>query len=1201
MTQPKPTPILCPQRWWIVLATALAVTAAGYLLAYGDALWAPGHISQNWDQSFPPFPEEIRTYGSISHATWSSIFELGSPGPMNGLTFYFDLLVRNGLSWLGGGILARWLNLAYMLLGTAGFWMISRRLGLSGISTLVVCALSQFNPRTYSMALSGHTEAGFAYALAPWIITLADVAVKASNPRHFLAAGLCAGMVLALACSSPFGVTSAGLLLALYCASAMASAPGSPWRSLAVLAIAGAVMIVLHMHWILPTALGSAGANAFKHNQSVAEIQADYVHKYREYSIPPRQAMIGHTDNHGMGSEYAYPVAAPADQWWKPSAFAILALGLLGLLGRSPNPTLKWFAALCLLLGFVLLTGTRTLPGRFLYEVVLYQAKVLFFFMARPTRWLLVYYTGFALLAGLGLEAVFRRSIWTTHRWPDRLAVAFTAATLAVYLFPWWSGQLAVPKNETTQTMAITPQPLRPEERALAEALARDPGIYRVAVFPTISSPTGDIPAPPSSSLTRNFGMMGKDSLVGPAFIGNPYGRYLLSVAHRRVPSTDEYGRLLGLGAVRRVVWDKDEPYLSYLDFGWMPPAKRGSETLPDPKDVLRPFLQAQRDLPPDKSWSFGPFVVLDNTDYLPRIRATQSAALATGGFPLLSSMAQLEANPFGRTALFFSTDLDKSDIDRLGKARGEVLVHNDSWPELLLPYLPAGSWRPALEPGKAAPDGWERVSDRWHQVLWFEGSPLNTGALVSREASTISIPLAGSGHYRLLARVGNLPAQHGLTIAHSGTTLATTASTDPFDKGWRWLDLGTRIMDGNPVSILARGRGAVVSGVLAVPEGEFVAARRALEKAFSINAGTVLAEAEACVLQSQGVYSAIRDIALLTPVPGVNMQTENLRAENLDGSGAGTLAAEGDQPGQASFRLDFSYPVSGFTLTSYPRLFGDPDGKAYVRASWSADGKTYLPLYELTAATDGKWEDVYARRKEVSIRQPLSSVWIRFDLRQAQLGSLVNPPNQPMTITVAPANSYPDAASMGQAVMLPARFALRPLGSGPHRVRARLLTPQGPLWQELGTFEPGPRGLVELDVDAPGNTGNAACDLLEMRGQPQAEAPGPMVSPDSTRLSAARYSVQGNLPANGLLLFSEAYHPSWLTISASETIKPLKAYGFMNAYPLPDNPPNGLLLEFSAEKFRNLGLAISIAGWGAFVLLIVALLCWPRRSTTLR
>jgi hypothetical protein len=1170
----------------------LALTAVLYLLAYDGVLWAPGHISQNWDQSFPPFPEQIKVYGGISASTWASVFELGSPGPMNGLNLYFDLPVRYGLAWLGGGILARWINLAFLLAGATGFFLLARRMGLSRPATLVACAISQFNPRTFSLALSGHVEAGFAYALAPWAIVLADAALKARDRKRLLAAGFGAGMILALACSSPFGVTSAGVLFAVYGAAAAARIPR---RTAGVLALAGAVALVLHMHWILPTALGSSGSNAFKHNQSLEDIQADYVHKYREYSAPPRQAMIGHTDNLGMGTEYAYPVESPRDAWWKPSAYALLALALLGLLARPDNPALKWFAAASLLLGFVLLTGAKTLPGAYLYEVILARVKMVFFLMARPTRWLLIYYTGLALLAGLGLEAVRRREIWKGHRWPDMLAASLVAAVLAVYLQPWWSGQLAVPKNETTQTMALMPQPLFPEERELALAIAADPGLYRVSVFPTISSPTGDIPAPPASSFTRNFGMLGKDSLVGPAFVGNPYGRFLLSLAHRRAVSTDEYGRLLGLGAVRRVIWDRDEPYLSYLDYGWMPATKRGSETLPDPRGVLRPFLTAQRDLLPDPDWSKGPFTVLDNKDFLPRVRAARAATLAAGGFPLLAGMAQLPDNPFADQALFFATDLDAGDIERLGTALHGVAVHNDAWPELALPFLPASRWTQARQRGPL-PAGWAGAADRWHHALWLEGSPLNSGAVIATAAATLEIPLSGTGPHRLLARVASLPGQHGLTATLAGRELAATPSGDPFDRGWRWLDLGVQNLDGSPLTIRSLGRGAVVSGVLAAPEAEF---RAALESAGRLAGeggahGSVTAEAEFCVEKSAGVYAPVRDMALLAVLPGLSLKTSGLREDGLEGSGAGTLAAEGGEAGQAVFRLDFPYAVSGITLVSYPRLFGDPEGKAFVRASWSADGERFQPLYELAGATDGKWEDVYARREEVSVAGRMSSVWIRFDMRQAQLSSLANPPNQPMAVSASPADPLPGAPSMGQAVMLPARFALRAAGSGPQQVRARLLTPQGAVWKDMGTLTPDASGLVHLDIN--GSAGSA-CDVITLNAPSAGDAPP---APDAERLSAARYRLTGNLPAGGLLLFSEAYHPSWEAVPASgAAVRPLKAYGFMNAYPLPQDTPLSITLAFSPEKYRDLGLAISGAGWIVFLLATVGLLLWPSRRPT--
>ena len=94
---------------------------------------------------------------------------------------------------------------------------------------------------------------------------------------------------------------------------------------------------------------------------------------------------------------------------------------------------------------------------------------------------------------------------------------------------------------QTTQIMALTPQPTDPAEKALAERLTSDPEDYRVTVWPTIAGPTGEVPAPPKSSLTRNFGMMGKDAVVGPSFMGQSYTSFLLSLMHRPWPRITSY------------------------------------------------------------------------------------------------------------------------------------------------------------------------------------------------------------------------------------------------------------------------------------------------------------------------------------------------------------------------------------------------------------------------------------------------------------------------------------------------------------------------------------------------------------------------------------------------------------------------------------------------------------------------------------
>lgn len=1193
---------------WLWLGAALALASGLYLLAYKDVLWAPGFISQNWDQTFPPFASQIRIYGDISSAVWSAIHEMGSPSPMVGMTFYFDQIVRHGLAGLGGGLLARWLNLAYVLAGTAGFWLLARRLKLSGPAALVTCLVSQFNPRTYALIVSGHTEGGFAYALTPWAVFLADVAFRSESRRAYLAGCLGAGMVTALACSSAFGVTIAGVLLALYGLAAMATR-----RSLKPalgLMLIGAVAVTLHLHWILPTASGSGGANAFKYNQSAEDLQAEYVHKYQEYSIPPRQAMIGHTDNFGMGTEYAYPVDAPRDVWWKPSAYALLGLALLGLLCPVGNRNLKVFAALSLLVGFWLLTGAKTMPGAFLYEAILARVKVLFFFMARPTRWLLVYYTALALLAGLGVEAVRRRTFWTSHRWPDRLLAGLVLAVLTVYLWPWWSGQLTRPKNDTTQTMALTPQALRPEEGQFVKAIHDDPGLYRVTVFPTITSPTGAIPAPPGSALTRNYAMLGKDSLVGPSFMGQSYGTFLLSLAHRRAVSTDAYGRLLGLGAVGRVLWDREEPYLSYMDFGWMPQTKRGSETLSDPRAVLTPFLAAQRDLTENPAWSFGPFVALDNSDALARVRTVGRAALAAGGFPLLVSMASGEEDIAARTALLFATDMDARGLEGLGKLRQGLFVHNDAWPELLLPFLPDGCWHPACQGTGAAgspPQGWSTLTERWHQALWFSGSPLNGLALWSQARADLSIPLSGSGPHRVFVRAASLPGQHGLDIRLGGKLLAATPSADPFDRGWRWLDLGVvRLEDGQPLLVAARGRGAVVAGALAVPEAQFLAARAGLDALFPPKSdgadATILAEAEACVEQSAGPYALVRDIPLLADMPGVALATDGLVRRDMDGSGLGLLAAEGESPGQALFQVDFPQPVSGFTLVTYPRLFGDPHGLAYAQAEWSADGKDFHPLYRLIGSTDDKWEHVYERRTETAVTVRTTRLWLRFSLRQAQLASLGNSPNQPMMLSISPAEPFPGAPSMGQAVLLPAAFAPKTFRTGPHQVRARLLTPQGPRWEDVGVYEPDAQGVFHLALDASGHPATAvpgqadalACDLLEITSLPHSkEAPAPPAL-STTRQGPTHYTSQGEFPAEGLLVFSESFHPGWQALADGHSLPHLKAFGSMNAYVLPQVPPAQIQLDFAPEHLRDLGMAVVITAWIVFSVTLAGLLLWP-------
>jgi len=421
-------------------------------------------------------------------------------------------------------------------------------------------------------------------------------------------------------------------------------------------------------------------------------------------------------------------------------------------------------------------------------------------------------------------------------------------------------------------------------------------------------------------------------------------------------------------------------------------------------------------------------------------------------------------------------------------------------------------------------------------------------------------------------------------------------------DRGWIWLDCGVLELPGDPLVIEAQGPGAIVSGMLVVQGREFEAARASLDAAFPESGGTTVAvQAEGVAGVGAWPYARSLAVPLLGGHPGLETSREGVRLDGADGVGSGTLAAEGEHVGQVLFRLELPLEVSGFTLECSPRLFGDPGGLAFVRAQWSPDGENWQPLFETPGQADGKWEDVYVRRARISVTARTNSVHLRFAMRQAQLNSLATPPNQPMRLLLEPAQPYPGAASMGQAVLLPARFSVTSFRPGRYDVKARLLTQDGPQWFDMGRRETDAQGVMDLSGGPPGT----ACDMFVLESQTQQEAPARAPGPeaggtapsagdqnprqdgplDVRRVNQARYEVSGQLPPDGLLLFSEAYNSRWL----ADAQPPLKAYGFMNAYVLPKAPPEALDLVYSPERLRNVGNRVSLAAWG---LGLLACLC---------
>ena len=205
-------------RW----LAALALVALFALVAWRGILLAPGHVYQNWDNSIPPYPQELYRYGALSRHAWYPLFELGSPGAFNGINRWFDLVMREGLSPLGGTLVAKWQGPVYAVVGAGGVLALARALGLGFWPGLAAALLYAFNPRQYSLAVSGHIqETGFALALLPWVLLLFSRALQ-SGKRRRAGFSLAGGLLGALVCSaSPFGIVFYGAFTGLFTLAAM--------------------------------------------------------------------------------------------------------------------------------------------------------------------------------------------------------------------------------------------------------------------------------------------------------------------------------------------------------------------------------------------------------------------------------------------------------------------------------------------------------------------------------------------------------------------------------------------------------------------------------------------------------------------------------------------------------------------------------------------------------------------------------------------------------------------------------------------------------------------------------------------------------------------------------------------------------------------------------------------------------------------
>jgi len=117
---------------------------------------------------------------------------------------------------------------------------------------------------------------------------------------------------------------------------------------------------------------------------------------------------------------------------------------------------------------------------------------------------------------------------------------------------------------------------------------------------------------------------------------------------------------------------------------------------------------------------------------------------------------------------------------------------------------------------------------------------------------------------------------------------------------------------------------------------------------------------------------------------------------------GQPVLSCRDGKPCQITYALVTGYPARSLAVTWFPRLFADPAGQNAVTASYSTDGRRYLPLDAFYSTGSGRWEGLgVARRAAADLANFTGALYIRFDL-PGDAAQLWSQPEMPMSMRLA-------------------------------------------------------------------------------------------------------------------------------------------------------------------------------------------------------
>lgn len=713
--------------------TILLIYVLIAVLCLWRALITPGTIGMHDDWAIPPFNEQLVRFGFDSYYAWQTQM-LGFPS-----SYLSDFLLKHiiGLFALIGanGEITKYLLLALLALSGCSGYKLAKTVKIKQEGAFLSGLFYMLTPVIFNRVVPGYTNYILAYSLTPLIFSffIKSVEDKKLKLRNIIATGL----LFALSGVQMQYFIMLPLLFLLY--SLFSESINEFIKRFSVIFIAGAMALLIHAPWILPSLMNSGAAKDVMSNKAITWVT--FLHP----SLIKAMLLQGASYGFFRQSLYINNIALLL---WAASAIILVFIVFSNIILNKNNRTVSFFLVLALITLFIAKGINPPLGG--IYRIL--YANIPLMSLFRDLHNILVLPAlAYTCLIGFATPKITETTKGvinldaTDEDLTAYLIFALLVVLILIYAWPFFTGNFANNLNINVY---------KPEYYELFKKMEQDTEDYRVLYTPAIqpiryaeNSYPGVVDPilyySPKSSLPSLIQYSNSDRLS--TFVD-------ISLHQNR---TNQLGRILGLANVKFII-QRSDFYSSLPNFLY--PGRYIGFDKSYIDDNVKYNLNLQEGM--SKTEQIGLvktnvtnqslITIYNNSYYREHFTDARSTALVGGSWPTI--ITGMHAGELNNSFMFASQISDTNQLNHIDN----ILFENPNYIDTVEMFIPKifkinlGNYAGETDAKK----GWASTNGWW----WYnwELSGLLSNGVITQNTARLDVPLNldKSSEYTLLAKI---------------------------------------------------------------------------------------------------------------------------------------------------------------------------------------------------------------------------------------------------------------------------------------------------------------------------------------------------------------------------------------------------------------------------------------------------------------